>query len=91
MRACSIGTRVRVRVLLGGVVVVVRRVGVLTIVTADVCAVPLNVSVDPSVGLGGETQSEKGERNEMLRHALPSGLPITQARSVLRGVTISKG
>jgi hypothetical protein len=41
--------------------------------------------------LGGETQSEKGERNEMLRHALPSGLPITQARSVLRGVTISKG
>jgi hypothetical protein len=41
--------------------------------------------------VGGETQSEKGERNEMLRHAWPSGLPITQARSVLRGVTISKG
>ena len=38
-----------------------------------------------------ETQTEKGERNEMLRHAWPSELPVTQARSVLRGVTTSKG
>lgn len=61
------------------------------VVTTDVGAVVFNVSVDPSVGLGGETQSEKGERNEMLRHAWPSELPVTQARSVLRGVTTSKG
>ena len=66
-------------------------VGVLRVMAANRGTVVFNVSVHPGIGVGGEAQSEESDRNEMLRHVWPSEVPVTQARSVLRGVTTSTG